>query len=126
MEPALNVQETRIKGTTGAFAWRAATLNPAQLTLAIHTQNVSKAGDGYRMFSHTPVLRVDEGDKGKKWSVVTSRGIVKADKVVFATNAYSQAVVPELEGLIVPWRAQAVKLPPAPAGNAAFPKLEPS
>lgn len=57
---------------------------------------------------------------------MTQRGSIRTTKVVFATNAYSQAVVPELEGLIVPWRAQAVKLPPAPVGEVAFPKLGPS
>ena len=129
---ALTSQETRVNGTVGAFSWSAATLNPAQLALAIHQLNVSEGG--YRLFSHCPVIRVDEAgasdgsgrDVDGKWSVVTARGTVKATKVVFATNAYSQAVVPELEGLIVPWRAQAVKLPPAPVGKEAFPPLAPS
>ena len=83
------------------------------------------------------MVRVSEGQQ-KKWRVETQRGAIETDKVVFATNAYSQALVPELKDLIVPMRgesvpaqteltkAQALKLSAAPAGSDAFPRLEAS
>lgn len=117
-------QETRVSCAVGAYKWSAATLNPAKLTLGIHTLNTEKGG--YSIYAHTPVHRVEPSSSQGEWDVITPRGIVRTPRVIFATNAYSQAVVPELEGLIVPWRAQAVKLPPAPVGAEVFPPLEPS
>jgi glycine/D-amino acid oxidase-like deaminating enzyme len=87
-----------------AFKWRAATLNPAKLTLGIHTINTSLGG--YELFAYAPVHSVAQDADGVSWSVVTPRGSVKAGKVVFCTNAYSQAVVPELEGLIIPTKGE--------------------
>jgi glycine/D-amino acid oxidase-like deaminating enzyme len=86
-----------------AFSWDAATLNPAQLTLSVHTENLSLGG--YDLFAWAPVHRVSEaeGDR-KKWVVETKRGKIQTDKVVYATNAYSQALIPELKDLIVPMR----------------------
>lgn len=90
-----------------SFSWDAATLNPAQLTLSVHTENVSLGG--YDLFAWTPVQRVVKG-KGKAWSVETKRGAIETDKVVFATNAYSQALIPELKDLIVPMRGKRVAM----------------
>lgn len=84
-----------------SYGWQAATLNPAQLTLSIHKENASLGG--YELYSWAPVHNVTEAS-GANWDVHTSRGSVLADKVVFATNAYSQALIPELEGLITPMR----------------------
>lgn len=122
-EAVADNQETRVEAAIGGYKWPAATLNPAKLTLGIHTLSTQKGG--YELYSWAPVHSVTPAE-GQGWTVTTPRGSVRADKVVFATNAYSQAIVPELEGLITPWKAQAVKLPPAPAGEKAFPKLEPS
>jgi glycine/D-amino acid oxidase-like deaminating enzyme len=84
-----------------SYGWQAATLNPAKLTLSIHTENESLGG--YQLYSWAPVHQVTDGEGGK-WKVHTPRGVVLAEKVIFATNAYSQALIPELEGLITPMR----------------------
>jgi glycine/D-amino acid oxidase-like deaminating enzyme len=120
----LTNQESRVDAAIGAYKWPAATLNPAKLTLGIHTLNIEKGG--YELYSFAPVHSVTQTEAEDEWTVTTPRGSVKTGKVVFATNAYSQAIVPELEGLVTPWRAQAILLPPAPVGEAVFPKLEPS
>ena len=119
-----DVKDTRVDAAIGGYKWPAATLNPAKLTLGIHTLNTQQGG--CELYAYAPVHSVSQAEDGESWSVKTPRGSVKAGKVVFATNAYSQAVVPELEGLITPWRAQAVLLPKAPVGEEAFPILEPS
>lgn len=90
----------------GANEWLAATLNPAQLTLAVLALC---RGDNFTAFAHTPVLKVDEADQG--WKVCTPRGDILAQKVVFATNAYGGH---GLEELIAPLVAQAHKLPTGP------------
>lgn len=86
-----------------SFGWDAATLNPAQLTLSIHTENLSLGG--YELCAWAPVHKVTEADNGR-WNVYGPRGVVKAGKVVYATNAYSDALLPELEGLITPMRGE--------------------
>jgi glycine/D-amino acid oxidase-like deaminating enzyme len=96
-------QATRVDDVKNSYGWQAATLNPAQLTLSIHTENLSLGG--YELFSWAPVHNVSEATRDR-WEVHTPRGSVLADKVVFATNAYSQALVPELEGLITPMRGK--------------------
>ena len=97
----LTSQATRVGDTKNSYGWQAATLNPAQLTLSIHNEN--KSLGGYELYAWTPVHNVSDADDGK-WNVQTSRGSVAADKVIYATNAYSQALIPELEGLITPMR----------------------
>ena len=84
----------------GAYTWRAATLNPLKLVLAI--QRINKELGGYDLFSWAPVTTVTPG-KLRKWSVHTSRGNIETDKVVYATNAYTKLILPEMEGLIKPW-----------------------
>ena len=98
---------------------------------------------GYDLFAYAPVHSVSQAEDGVSWRVTTPRGSVTAGKVVFATNAYSQAIVPELSGLIIPTRgalrhlcilasrlieipAQAVKLSAPPAGLGNFPRFDPS
>ena len=97
----LTSQATRVGDTKNSYGWQAATLNPAQLTLSIHNEN--KSLGGYELYAWTPVHKVVDANDGK-WNVHTSRGCVTADKVIYATNAYSQALIPELEGLITPMR----------------------
>ena len=55
--------------------------------------------------TNTPVLSVSPSGDGN-WTVETGRGSVKAAKVVFATNAYSSALLPEFTDKIVPVRGQ--------------------
>ncbi|WWC58190.1 uncharacterized protein I303_100726 [Kwoniella dejecticola CBS 10117] len=116
------IKETRIGVAHGAVKWWAATVNPAKLTLGIH--QICQSLGGYSLFSYAPAHAVTQAEDGESWDVKTPRGIVKAKKVVYATNAYSDALLEELEGLIVPTRAQAIKLSAAPAGPEKFPRIE--
>lgn len=123
LEGAAAAAETRTPAPA-AFKWDAATVNPAKLTLGVHQIALDESGGRYKLFAWTPVHSVT-GSEGA-WSVNTPRGAITAPKVVFATNGYTGAVLPELAGLVTPIRAQAHKLSPAPAGAAAFPPLEAS
>ncbi|OCF36345.1 hypothetical protein I316_02220 [Kwoniella heveanensis BCC8398] len=116
------VKETRVGSAHGSVKWWAGTLNPAKLTLGIHQSNVSQGG--YKLYAYAPVHGVVQSDDGVSWDVMTPRGVVRAKKVIHATNAYCDALLPELEGLVVPTRAQAVKFSPAPAGPEKFPRIE--
>lgn len=56
---------------------------------------------------------VENDDEG--WTVNTSRGAIKASKVVLATNAYTSALLPNFADLIVPVRGQMSSLVPWPS-----------
>ncbi|KAL2266028.1 hypothetical protein VTJ83DRAFT_5380 [Remersonia thermophila] len=51
-------------------------------------------------------LRRAEAATGHAWEVRTPRGVVRARRVVLATNGYTAAVLPEFQGAIVPVRGQ--------------------
>jgi glycine/D-amino acid oxidase-like deaminating enzyme len=55
--------------------------------------------------TNTPVLSVSSTEDGE-WNVDTERGSIRTPKVVFATNAYTSALLPEFSGKIVPVRGQ--------------------
>lgn len=55
--------------------------------------------------TNTLALSVSPSGDGE-WIVETERGSVKTPKVVFATNAYTPALLPEFTGKIVPLRGQ--------------------
>ncbi|RYO80317.1 hypothetical protein DL766_005060 [Monosporascus sp. MC13-8B] len=54
--------------------------------------------------THTPVSEVSEESDSKGYFTITTavRGKVRAKKVVYATNAYTAALLPEFEARIVP------------------------
>ncbi|KAG8999703.1 hypothetical protein FRB94_005956 [Tulasnella sp. JGI-2019a] len=63
------------------------------------------------LHTHTPVLAVlPVSNSNRRWAIKTPRGIVSADYVVHATNAYASHLLPHLAGPsgIVPTRGQIV------------------
>ena len=68
---------------------------------------------GVTLRTQTLVTSVERADR-LTWLVHTERGTVRAPHVVFATNGYTDTLVPELEGDINPYRNQVVITEPAP------------
>lgn len=64
---------------------RAGTINPAA-----YTRGLARAADsaGAELYTHTPATRIDR--KGDKWEVETPKGRVRCDRIVLATNAYTE------------------------------------
>ncbi|KAI1858905.1 uncharacterized protein JN550_012364 [Neoarthrinium moseri] len=60
---------------------------------------------GAILYTETPVEAVQGNDNGTV-TLVTPRGTTRAQKVIYATNAYSSAVLPQYQGVIVPYRGQ--------------------
>ena len=136
------IQTTRVGAAQKAFEWPAATLNPAKLCYAVHRLALEQGG--YNVYTHTPAVSVTESEVEESWKVNTSRGSIRARKVIHATNAYVSALLPELKGLVTPTKgtrspiscttmrltahftfpAQAIKLSVPPAGLESFPRLE--
>jgi len=60
---------------------------------------------GVNLQTHTPVMSIsDTPDSEGRWTVTTSRGSVKAKKVVLASNAYTSGIAPQFANKIVPVR----------------------
>ncbi|TYJ58943.1 hypothetical protein B9479_000377 [Cryptococcus floricola] len=123
---------TRSPRALAAYEWPAASVNPAQLCYAIHRLNIAL---GAKLFSWTPVTscisssptaldKGEESEDGYRWKIMTPRGQVLTKKVVWATNGYTNLVLPEMDGLITAHQAQAIKLTLPPAGMAKFPRIE--
>lgn len=130
----------RSKDAVEAFGWPAATLNPAQLTMAIH--KLCTETERYDAFTFCPVLGLTPGvdpdvllrpdpdvesveatDPAETpgsagWTVATARGSMHARKIVLATNGYTDSV---MRMGIVPVQAQAHLLAaPSPPLDASY------
>ncbi|KAH9908420.1 FAD dependent oxidoreductase [Xylariomycetidae sp. FL2044] len=105
-----------VKGAKGCFTYTAAHLFPYKLVTHLLARALEA---GVNLQTNTPVTRVDAAAEGKL-TLTTPRGPVRATKVVYATNGYASALLPELEGKIIPVRgicSHIVVPPPPPAGR---------
>lgn len=80
---------------------------------------------GANLQTYTPVHRVSESpDVDGNWTVETSRGSIRAKKVIFASNAYTAALVPEYKNHIIPVRGVCSRIvvpnPPENAANCSY------
>jgi len=66
------------------------------------------------LHTHTPVYAVlpNQSNMNTKWSVQTPRGIISANRVIYATNGYTSHLLPHLSGPqgIVPVRGQVMAI----------------
>ncbi|KXJ84742.1 FAD dependent oxidoreductase [Microdochium bolleyi] len=95
-------QLSGVKGAKGCFSYTAAHMWPYKLVLAL----LSKAIDaGVNLQTHTPVTAVTgTPDEEGYLTLTTPRGVVRAKKIVYATNAYTSSILPEFADKIVPVR----------------------
>lgn len=95
-------QISGVKGAKGCFTYTAGHMYPYKLILHL----LSKAlAAGVNLQTHTPVQKVtDTADTDGFYTVTTARGAVRAKKVVYATNAYTSALLPEYTDRIIPVR----------------------
>ncbi|VTT57934.1 unnamed protein product [Fusarium fujikuroi] len=92
-----------VKGAKGCFTYTAGHLWPYKLIHHMFSEAISQ---GINLQTNTPVLSVSETqDANGQWTLSTSRGEVRARKVVFATNAYTGSLLPEYKSKIIPYRA---------------------
>ncbi|KAF4442689.1 Gamma-glutamylputrescine oxidoreductase [Fusarium acutatum] len=92
-----------VKGAKGCFTYTAGHLWPYKLIHHMFSEAISQ---GINLQTNTPVLSVSETqDATGQYTLCTSRGGVRARKVVFATNAYTGSLLPEYKSKIIPYRA---------------------
>lgn len=88
-------------GARGAVSYDAGSLSAYKLVIGMLELAIKK---GLHLYTETPVTELRRDEAG--WEVATSRGAIRADKVVLATNGYTAHLYPKLQGIIVPLRGQ--------------------
>jgi len=63
--------------------------------------------------TQTRVLSIIESEEGYK--ITTQRGLISTRIIVYATNAYTSSILPQLEGIITPVRGQVIATSPLPS-----------
>lgn len=90
-----------MKGLVAAVSVPALTLWPYKFVTALLERVVEL---GAFLYTETPVQSCKSEDGSI--TLTTPRGVTKAKKVIYAANAYTSAVLPQYEGVIVPFRGQ--------------------
>ncbi|VUC24910.1 unnamed protein product [Clonostachys rosea] len=93
---------TGVKDAQCAFSFTVASLWPYKLVTHLLSLAVKR---GVNLQTHTPVTSVSETqDAHGYWLVTTPRGVIKAKKIIFATNGYTAGIVPQFREKIIPVR----------------------
>lgn len=90
----------------GLYNPRAGMLWAAKLVHALVAEGVKL---GVQVITHCPVTQVVEQGEGEL-HVHTARGVLRARRVVYAANAWSRDLLPELQELIIPVRNQVTNI----------------
>jgi glycine/D-amino acid oxidase-like deaminating enzyme len=86
----------------GAVSYQAGSLSAYKLVVWMLKRGIEV---GLNLQTNTPVTSLRQDTDGK-WDVETGRGIIKANRVVLATNGYTGYLIEELRTVIVPLRGQ--------------------
>ena len=115
----------RIAAATGTDRYVAATfdsrggaVNPLSLSRGLAAAALRA---GASIYGDTPALRLERD--GARWHVVTPGGAVRADKVILATDGYSEDLWPGLRTSVVPIYSSIIATAPlpSPAGDVVLP-----
>jgi glycine/D-amino acid oxidase-like deaminating enzyme len=114
-----------MKGLIAAVSVPALTLWPYKFVTALLERVVEM---GAFLYTETPVEKISTTNSGDDnndsiITITTPRGVTKAKKVIYATNAYTSAVLPQYRNVIVPYRGQNSILVPLAKGQGHQPHL---
>lgn len=104
-KPKIRVNKEQLSGVKGAkacFSFTAAHVWPYKLVMHLLSLVVKQ---GANLQTTTPVTSVSETPNSDgTWTVTTSRGSIRAKKVLFASNGYTAGIAPQFAHKIVPVR----------------------
>jgi glycine/D-amino acid oxidase-like deaminating enzyme len=113
--------ESRVAAATGTHRYLAATfdsrggsVNPLSLARGLAAAAIAA---GTVIFGHSRACRLERAQSG--WCVITTAGRVRADKLVLATDGYTDDLWPGLRSSIVPIYSTITASAPLPAPIAA-------
>ncbi len=97
--PCKMLDRDQASAMIGSKNWYGGMLNPTggHINPLMFTQGLAKAAKRYgvQIFENSPALTIQ--NKGDSWQVSTKHGQVKGNKLLLATNAYSDDLVPNLQ-----------------------------
>ncbi len=106
-------EKTGLRDVIAAYEWPAGSSHPAKLAQWLLSASIER---GVRLFTHCPVSKVENSSIRKGlWDVYTPRGEITTPSVIHCTNAYAALLLPQLEAVLTPNRAQAHSLIAPPA-----------
>ncbi|KAI0861129.1 FAD dependent oxidoreductase [Xylaria cubensis] len=115
-----------VKGARIAVSSPACSLWPYKFVTQLLARTMER-NPALNLQTETPVLRVEYIEKGESGNpetlIHTTRGSVRAKKVVFATNGYTAGLLPQYKDIITPVKGTAAHLAPSPAKGPVFPHL---
>jgi glycine/D-amino acid oxidase-like deaminating enzyme len=112
-----------VKGAQAAFSFTAGSLWPYKLICHLLRRSIER---GANLQTNTPVESIDErktSPTGERWVVKTPRGNILARKLVLASNAYTPALLPELQDKIVPAKGVVCRIAVPPNSDRRAPHL---
>lgn len=126
--PEFAERVTSIRGCKGAFSVPACSLWPYKFVMGLLERTLQETTSTLNLQTETPVTHVeevlnDDDDSSGESIVYTPRGSVRAKKVIFATNAYTGALLPEYRGVIKPYKGTAAHLAGRKGGEPVYPHL---
>lgn len=105
------------EGICGAISYFAGSLSAYAFVCGVLHLALSK---GLQLYTHTPVISLSQPTKDGLWEVRTEKVVVRAKRVVLATNGYTGAIWKGFQSKIVPLRGQITAQRPGsmlPAGT---------
>ena len=102
------MQRTRTLGAVAAAEFPAASLYPYKLVQHLLLLCIDR--HGLNLQTNTPVLSVTED--ATHYVIRSERGVLRSQKVVYATNAFTSTLLPEFLGRITPFRGQCSAIVP--------------
>lgn len=85
----------------GAVSYEAGSLSAYRLVIGMLKLCL---GMGMELYTNTPATKIERLED--HWRIETNRGVVKARRVILATNAYTAFLYPRFQNVIVPLRGQ--------------------
>jgi len=94
----------------GAVKYQAGSLSAYRCVVGILKLCIEK---DLQFFTNTPATHLERNNSGL-WEITTPKGVIRARKVILATNGYTAAVWPPFQSAIIPLRGQITAQAPPP------------
>lgn len=111
------LQRWNIKNSSGAVEHDAGAIWPYRLMMGIYERLLRSHPSRLAIEANTPVIQVKyspDTDRRYPYEVTTSRGVVRARKVIHCTNGHASHLLPGLAGRIYPFRGTMSVQKPGP------------
>ncbi|KAF7298801.1 FAD-dependent protein [Mycena indigotica] len=107
----------------GAITTTAGALHPYRYVTSVLSYLLSKHSQTFQLFTNTPALEITSDASG--YSIKTSRGTIRTQNVVHATNGWASHLLPKLRGKVIPIRGHMTAHRPG-TNMGAFPVNSPN